>query len=170
MPKFKLKSIISRVVLGESRRDEDYLNYLCTGSQRKLHFHAYSTIIGRTLIDNDSAHDDDGYSISTTATGDDLPGTGRIIDTHVFQPMGRQIERLAMRFTIASLHPSRIVQYIETEITLYSPFFDELISWKKSVERACRTSYVHPNRSTIVAGMKGLVKQTQCVPQLLCRR
>ena len=61
--------------------------------------------------------DDDGdtrsiESFSTTATVDDNPGTGRVLDTYFFQPAGRRIERLAMRFTIRHLHPSRIEAFI----------------------------------------------------------
>ena len=71
--------------------------------------------------------DDDGdtrsiESFSTTATVDDNPGTGRVLDTYFFQPAGRRIERLAMRFTIRHLHPSRIEAYIAGVNAYYSKF------------------------------------------------
>ena len=43
-----------------------------------------------TVLDEDN--DDDARSIesfSTTATVDDNPGTGRVLDTYFFQPAGR---------------------------------------------------------------------------------
>ena len=66
-----------------------------------------------TELDDDN--DDDARSIesfSTTATVDDNPGTGRVLDTYFFQPAGRRIERLAMRFTIRYLHPWRIEAFM----------------------------------------------------------
>ena len=51
-------------------------------------------------------------SCSTNATMDDIPGTGRTLDMHFYQPVGRAIERFALkvgnRFNI--LHPPPHVQ------------------------------------------------------------
>lgn len=109
--------------------------------------------------------DDDGdsmISISTMETVDDQPGTGRSIDTYVYQPAGRWIERLAVRFTIASLHPARIEQYIEADYINYGPLFsDKWLSHSNLLIFAlCST---HQKGLTVLAGMKGLVKQTQYV-------
>ena len=37
-------------------------------------------------------------SCSTTATKDNLPGTGRTIDTYIYQPLGRKVERGVNKF------------------------------------------------------------------------
>lgn len=108
--------------------------------------------------------DDDAdsmISISTMATIDNQPGTGRSLDTYVFQPLGRRIERLAMRLTIASLHPARIALYIETDWSDFHPYYHHHHSSIDDVIALVCTSF--PNGSTVVAGMKGLVKQTQYV-------
>lgn len=158
MPKIKPKAILARVILGEGwkeRNNSDYL--LCAGHERRL-----------TVWNDDSDDIDDGSSIistSTTATADNQPGTGRFLDTYILQPTGRCIERLAMRFTIASLHPARIAQYIEASPPGRPDFhrctLNNAIAWLCSVRR---------NGSTIVAGMKGLVKQTQYAPETYPRK
>lgn len=156
MPKFK--SIISRVILGESKQKDDGLDYLCAGFERYM---IELPSLARPGRDDD---DNDGNSItsfSTTATADDLPGTGRTVDTYIFQPIGRQIESLAMRFSIASLHPARIAQYIEADSISFIPFFEHSYTLNDATADLCRE---RRNGSTVVAGMKGLVKQTQCVP------
>ena len=55
--------------------------------------------------------EDDASSISscsTNATMDNIPGTGRTIDMRFYQPVGRAIERLALRIAIQLniCHPS----------------------------------------------------------------
>lgn len=99
-------------------------------------------------------------SCSTTATEDNIPGTGRSIDMHFYQPAGRWIERFAMRFTISSLHPARITQYIEADGADYEPAF--LDSWTLNVAVAWYCD-MFSNGTTVIAGVKALVKQTQCV-------
>lgn len=232
MPKFKLKNIVSRVVLGESWRDRESPDYLCAGFGYNIldsHSHEYfgsgleddvNTInsfsttatadnlpgagraidtyiyqpVGRrierlakrfttlssqnrtgsedigdaaiyststTAYSSDS--DDSANSVnsfSTTATANNLPGAGRAVDTYIFQPMGRRIERLAMRYTIASLHPARIAQYMGTDSTFDLHYYSYM-SLNDVIKDLCTS---RPNGSTIVAGMKGLIKQTQCVP------
>lgn len=78
--------------------------------------------------------------------------------------MGRRIERLAMRFTIASIHPARIAQYIETNFTYYIISSFDWPTLDKATWFLCRN---RDNGSTIVAGMKELVKQTQLSTLLL---
>ena len=107
--------------------------------------------------------DDDGDaksidSFSTTATVDDNPGTGRVLDTYFFQPAGRRIERLAMRFTIRHLHPSRIEALLTPEDRRYSPAF----AIKLTVGAALR--YIDPRDvsvPTAISGLKSLVRQAQ---------
>lgn len=151
MPKFKPKTILIRVLRGKTRQIGDAREY-CSSAGIDCY-----------------RDDDDGnsmISIATMETVDDQPGTGRSIDTYMYQPAGRWIERLAMRFTIASLHPVRIAQYIEADYTNFAPyFFDKWPSSSNEVVAALCVS--HRNGSTVVAGLKGLVKQTQYVPLLL---
>ena len=59
-------------------------------------------------------------SFSTAATVDNNPGTGRALDVYFFQPLGRRIERLAMRFTIRHLHPLRIEGFHPSEPHIFS--------------------------------------------------
>lgn len=165
MPKFK--NILSRVILGESRQKEDGLDYLCTRFERHV---KESPSLTYPLAGRDDDEDSNSVSsFSTTATADNLTGTGRTVDTYIFQPMGRRVERFAMRITIASLDPTRIAQYIEADFTSFSPYFGDQRTLRLNdvIASLCR----HRNGSTVVAGLKGLVKQTQCVvPQLLQER
>ena len=105
--------------------------------------------------------DDDDYarsieSLSTTATVDNNPGTGRVLDTYFFQPAGRRIERLAMRFTIRHLHPWRIEAFIDGEIS-YSLWFAP----KLTLSVALRGIDDYRSGPTVVAGLKSLVRQAQ---------
>lgn len=158
MPKLKPKKILSRVLRGKSRKRKDAVDYLSSGFEHYLLGLDSQPSIGS---DND---DTDGRSItsfSTTATADNLPGTGRIIDTYIYQPVGRRIERLAMRVTISSLHPAHIAQYIEANYTYFNYMLNDMTPLNNATAKFCIWHY---NGSTIIAGMKSLVKQTQCVP------
>lgn len=56
-------------------------------------------------------------SFSTTTTAENIPGAGRTVDMFFYQPVGRWIERLAMRLTISSLNPDQISCYIEARLS-----------------------------------------------------
>ena len=61
------------------------------------------------------ASDSDTDSILSSAsddTIDDNPGTGRTIDTYVYQKFGRKIERVIYRTGMSLLSPARIMRYI----------------------------------------------------------
>ena len=108
--------------------------------------------------------DDDGdtrsiESFSTTATVDDNPGTGRVLDTYFFQPAGRRIERLAMRFTIRHLHPSRIEAFIRESFS-YPTSLQPKITLSVELQAIDKLGV---SGQTFVAGLKGLVKQAKCV-------
>ena len=112
--------------------------------------------------------DDDGDaksidSFSTTATVDDNPGTGRVLDTYFFQPAGRRIERLAMRFTIRHLHPSRIEAYIAGVNAYYSKF-DIKFTLSIALREIDRVHLLWPTvvfGPTVISGLKSLVRQAQ---------
>ena len=95
-------------------------------------------------------------SFSTTATADDNPGTGRVLDTYFFQPIGRRIERLAMRFTIRHLHPLRIEAFIHRNL-VYFPW----LAPERILGLALQDINTFRSGSTIIAGLKGLIQQTQ---------
>ena len=96
-------------------------------------------------------------SFSTTATVDDNPGTGRVLDTYFFQPAGRRIERLAMRFTIRHLHPSRIEAFIAGGIVYFS-WLDFKLTLSIALRDIDRTYF---SGTTIISGLKSLVRQAQ---------
>ena len=101
--------------------------------------------------------DDDAGSIesfSTTATIDDNPGT--VLDTYFFQPAGRRIERLAMRFTIRYLYPWRIASFIDR---VFGSIY--YLPQKITLSDALNNISDYPDSPTVVAGLKGLVQQAQ---------
>lgn len=132
----------------------------CTGSENNG-----DVVISSVDVTADTYDIDDNVnsinSFSTTATADNIPGTGRAVDTYFFQPIGRRIERLAMRFTISSLHPARIAQYIEAEEISLIPGYVYVRTLSGTISFLC---HAKPNGSTVIAGIKGLVKQTQYAP------
>ena len=95
-------------------------------------------------------------SFSTTATADDNPGTGRVLDTYFFQPIGRRIERLAMRFTIRYLHPRRIEAFMSRGIGCYPWFAPKL-----TLSHTLREIDGYWSGPTFVSGLKSLVQQAQ---------
>lgn len=57
-------------------------------------------------------------SMSTLATIDDIPGTGRSIDKYVYQPIGRSIERLLLALELRYFRPPeksarQIIKFLE---------------------------------------------------------
>lgn len=134
----KLKSILSRVIMGEARQKEDSLDFLCASSERHASELPSPAYLGTA---SDCHGEDDNCSItsiSTTTTADNLPGPGRMIDKYIYQPMGRRFERLAMRFTIASLHPAHIAQYIEAADTNFSSSFQDHFTLNDAIAALCR--------------------------------
>ena len=108
--------------------------------------------------------DDDGdtrsiESFSTTATVDDNPGTGRVLDTYFFQPAGRRIERLAMRITIRHLHPSRIEAFIAPENRRYFPLLDIKLTLGVALRDINDDKFF--SGPTVISGLKSLVRQAQ---------
>ena len=146
----KGKSLVGLSLFKKNEFDEACRFYASRPSD--LRQHAFIT----ELDDND----DDARSIesfSTMATIDDNPGTGRVLDTYFFQPAGRRIERLAMRFTIRHLHPSRIEAFISGDI-VYFPWLNLKLTLSIALRRIDRTDSSGP---TVVSGLKSLVRQAQ---------
>ena len=128
------------------------------------HFYAmYSGDLRRhAFITEMDGDDDDTSSIesfSTMATVDNNPGAGRVVDTYFFQPAGRQIEKLALRLTIRHLHPWRITATIDRIFGGYSSWLEP----KSTLDNALLEIGIRHDGSTIVSGLKGLVRQAQWV-------
>lgn len=89
-------------------------------------------------------------TVSTNATMDNIPGTGRIIDTYLYQFFGRKLERFIFRVSMATLSPDRILQYLWVGVgwmfsTEFKPLSDVIMDFSKDE----------------LSGFEGLVKQTQ---------
>ena len=132
-------------------------------STKRIVFTACTRIFFRcrhTVGSDGDGEDEDARSVesfSTTATVDNNPGTGRALDMYFFQPLGRRIERLAMRFTIRHLHPQRIEAFIDGEIS-YSRWLGPKLALSDVLQ------WIDEFRSsgpTVVAGLKSLVRQAQ---------
>ena len=103
-------------------------------------------------------------SFSTTATMDNIPGTGRALDMYFFQPAGRRIERFAMRLSIRYLHPTRITAYISRDVNSpWGTMLDVLRFWLPGpLNDVLRAIDLYTrNGSTVIAGLKSLVRQAK---------
>ena len=106
--------------------------------------------------------DDDSASISTVSTNatmDDIPGPGRTIDMKFYQPVGRAIEKFAlkfgMRFNIAHPSPVQILRYLtglEPGIFTMNSTDDDKFNALNKFSEYFPTSY---------RGVTSLVKQSQ---------
>ena len=79
---------------------------------------------------------------------------GPALDMYFFQPLGRRIERLAMRFTIWHLHPLRIEAFIHGNL-VYFPW----LAPERTLGLALQDINTFRSGSTIIAGLKGLIQQ-----------
>ena len=104
--------------------------------------------------------EDDASSISscsTNATMDNIPGTGRTIDMCFYQPVGRAIEKfalkIAIRLNICHPSPAQILRFIRlTPGRIY-----DARTWMPS-DVIARISTTQPS---IVPGILSLVQQSQ---------
>lgn len=101
-------------------------------------------------------------TVSTMATFDDLPGTGRIIDKHFYQPTGRRIERLAVRITFPFLTPGAITHRISGLITqsYFLPRIDVRSQGAILYDISKATFW---DGRTVVVGLESLIRQTRWV-------
>ena len=105
--------------------------------------------------------EDDASSISscsTNATMDNIPGTGRTLDMCFYQPVGRAIERFALkvaiRLNICHPSPAQILRFLELSPTPYY-WFSEC---KKPSDVIAEISAEQPSA---VSGILSLVHQSQ---------
>ena len=97
-------------------------------------------------------------SFSTNATMDNIPGTGRTLDMHFYQPVGRAIEKFALKIVgrLNIYHPStaQILRFLK----LYSPGVVIYQHVKKPSDVIDNISAFRP---TDARGIVSLVQQSQ---------
>lgn len=109
--------------------------------------------------------DDDGdtwsiSTVSTNATMDNNPGTGRIIDICIYQFLGRKIERFANRISISLLSPAEIYRSLRYVARLIGvPGEPRTLSWAIDRISCWPLDDIHPG--ACLAGLKSLVRQSQ---------
>ena len=97
-------------------------------------------------------------SYSTTATMDDNPGTGRLIDKHFYQPVGRAIEKfalkIAIRLNICHPSPAQVLRFLRLEA-------DSGIQLGHVVKLSYVMDSISAERPSAVPGILSLVQQSQ---------
>ena len=93
-------------------------------------------------------------SFSTNATMDNIPGTGRTLDIHFYQPVGRAIEKfalkIAIRLNICHPSPAQILRFFQ--LSPGTP-------WNGKVKKPSDVIACIP--ATHVPGILSLVQQSQ---------
>lgn len=100
--------------------------------------------------DDDDDDTNSVLTVSTNATMDNNPGTGRTIDIFLYQYLGRKLEQIIFRMSMENLSPDRILQFLMLR-TVHVEFFE-----RPPLSEILRTI---PNER--VSGLKSLVKQSQ---------
>lgn len=109
----------------------------------------------RTLTDDNDTSTISLYS--TNSTVDDNPGTGRLIDKHIYQRLGRKLERFLFWIKPPMLTPGQICAFFEKQNGGHGIFYSlGLTSRGGSIVDSFR------DRSSVY-GLKCLIKQTQLV-------
>ena len=97
-------------------------------------------------------------SFSTNATTDNIPGTGRTIDMRFYQPVGRAIERFALkvaiRLNICHPSPAQILRFLGLDPTFW-------ISIDKGDKPSDVIAEISAERPSAVPGVLSLVQQSQ---------
>ena len=103
-----MSKFISRLITKKLTPEEDF--QLFSGILEESATPVCSACLGREDATGDGASH--LISDSSTATGDDNPGPGRLIDKHVYQKAGRKIEKIYFRFALPSLSTGDIALFI----------------------------------------------------------
>ena len=101
--------------------------------------------------------EDDASSTSTNATMDNIPGTGRTLDMCFYQPVGRAIERFALKIAIRLniCHPSPV--QILRFLGLYP-----LVLWNRGNRRPSDViADISAEEPSAVSGILSLVQQSR---------
>lgn len=113
------------------------------------------------FCDGADSDDDDTSSISshsTTSTVDDIPGTGRIIDKHLYQKLGRKLECFIFRMKLGSLPPAQIFRFIEETIVYH--IFSKYTGYGDS-DWHLKIAMLSWRGKSKLYGLKSLVQQTK---------
>ena len=97
-------------------------------------------------------------SLSTNATMDNIPGTGRILDMCFYQPVGRAIEKFALKIAIRLniCHPS------PAQILRFFRLYPNGLPWLTEVEKPNDViAHISVHRPSAVPGVLSLVHQSQ---------
>ena len=105
--------------------------------------------------------EDDASSInscSTNATMDNIPGTGRTLDMCFYQPVGRAIEKfalkIAIRLNICHASPAQILRFLRLSLSS--------CLWNNDIDKPSDViSRISALRPTAVPGILSLVQQSQ---------
>lgn len=105
--------------------------------------------------------DDDSSSMSsfsTTATVDNNPGPGRLIDNFLYQRLGRKLERGILKFRIytGGLSPFQICQFILDKFPDNPPVFGRILRLNSMLGIK---EFDHG--ATTLAGLNNLMQQTR---------
>ena len=96
-------------------------------------------------------------SFSTNATMDNIPGTGRTIDMRFYQPVGRAIEKFALKIAIRLniCHPS------PAQILRFLGVFPRCGIWYEVKKPSDVIARISAERPSAVPGILSLVEQSQ---------
>ena len=114
--------------------------------------HHYGSAYTEDVDDTSSTN-----SFSTMATLDNIPGTGRTLDMHFYQPVGRAIEKfalkIAIRLNICQPSPAQILRFFRLSPDLL---------WLTEVEKPSDViARISAERPPAVPGILSLVQQSQ---------
>ena len=97
-------------------------------------------------------------SFSTNATTDNIPGTGRTIDMCFYQPVGRAIEKfalkIAIRLNICHPSPAQILRFFQLALR-------PALQGGRVKEPSDVIARISAERPTAVPGILSLVRQSQ---------
>lgn len=110
----------------------------------------YNRIHYGVTEDDDDDDTNSALTVSTNATMDNNPGTGRTIDTYVYQFLGRKLEHVIFRMSMGYLSPDRILQFLMRRTVIVESF-----------DRPSLSEILRMIPKDRVSGLKCLVKQSQ---------
>ena len=150
-----MSKFISRLITKKLTPEEDF--QLFSGILEESATPVCSACLGREDATGDGASH--LISDSSTATGDDNPGPGRVIDKHVYQKAGRKIEKIYFRFALPSLSTGDIALFIsryqhETRFIAYIlGSFEKLVPILEDINSL--------SGSLVISGLKVLLHRTR---------
>lgn len=151
---------LSKVFKNKRQREGDAQKYLFTDCVTKTDSSFPWSYPNARHVER--VNDDDGNSISTfstTATVDNNPGPGRLIDNVLYQRLGRKLERGILKFRIytGGLSPLQIYLFVVDKFPDEYPIFGEVLGERRSVQDIKKFE----DGSTTLTGLNSLTHQTR---------